>query len=39
MNNYQWPNERSILKKVIGVHEIDVIMALTTQVHSLTQQL
>ena len=39
MNNYQWPNERSIPKKVIRVHEIDAIMALTTQVHSLTQQL
>ncbi|XP_061981417.1 uncharacterized protein LOC133701500 [Populus nigra] len=39
MNNYQWPNERSIQKKTIGVHEIDAITTLTAQVHSLTQQL
>ncbi|XP_061955587.1 uncharacterized protein LOC133677523 [Populus nigra] len=39
MNNYQWPNERSIQKKIVGVHEIDAIAKLTAQVHSLTQQL
>ena len=39
MNNYQWPNERSIQKKIVGVHEIDAITALTAHVHSLTQQL
>ena len=39
MNNYQWPNERRIQKKTVGVHKIDAITALTTQVHSLTQQL
>jgi len=39
MNNYQWPNERSIQKKTVSVHEIDAITTLTTQVHSLTQQL
>jgi protein-tyrosine-phosphatase len=39
MNNYQWPNERSIQKKTVGVHEIDAITTLTAQVHSLTQQL
>jgi hypothetical protein len=35
----QWPNERSIQKKTVGVHEIDAITTLTAQVHSLTQQL
>jgi hypothetical protein len=34
-NNYQWPNERSIQKKTVGVHEIDAITTLTAQVHLL----
>ncbi|XP_062086290.1 uncharacterized protein LOC133792404 [Humulus lupulus] len=39
MNNYQWPSERDRNKKVAGMHELDVITALTAQVASLTKQL
>ena len=39
MNNYQWPNERSMQKKIVGVLEINAITTLTAQVHSLIQQL
>ena len=35
----QWPNERSIQKETIGVHEIDANTTLIAQVHSLTRQL
>lgn len=38
-NNYQWPSDRSMPNRAIGVHEIDVIMALTAQVASLSKQL
>ncbi|XP_062085254.1 uncharacterized protein LOC133791343 [Humulus lupulus] len=39
-NNYQWPSERAgSNKKVVGVHELDTIIALTAQVASLTKQL
>lgn len=37
-NSYQWPSERSIPKKA-GIHEIDVISALTTQISTLSKQL
>ncbi|XP_062089489.1 uncharacterized protein LOC133796024 [Humulus lupulus] len=39
MNNYQWPSERDRHKKVVGMHELDVIIALTAQVASLIKQL
>ncbi|XP_062085233.1 uncharacterized protein LOC133791325 [Humulus lupulus] len=39
MNNYQWPSERDRNKKVAGMHELDAITALTTQVASLAKQL
>ena len=39
-NNYQWPGERSMAKKVAGIHEVDPIVAyvfaLTDQIASLT---
>ncbi|XP_062085656.1 uncharacterized protein LOC133791756 [Humulus lupulus] len=39
-NNYQWPSERAgNNNKVVGVHELDAITALTAQVASLTKQL
>ncbi|XP_062104109.1 uncharacterized protein LOC133815270 [Humulus lupulus] len=39
-NNYQWTSERSgSNKKVVGVHELDAITALTAQVASVTKQL
>ncbi|XP_062094019.1 uncharacterized protein LOC133800057 [Humulus lupulus] len=39
-NNHQWSNERSTsVRKVIGVHELEAITALTAQVASLTKQL
>ena len=37
MNNYQWPSERSVLKKPTEVYELDVITALSGQVASLTK--
>ncbi|XP_062087035.1 uncharacterized protein LOC133793767 [Humulus lupulus] len=39
MNNYQWPSERETTKKVAGVHEMDAISMLSTQVATLTKQL
>ncbi|XP_024022201.1 uncharacterized protein LOC112091842 [Morus notabilis] len=38
-NNYQWPSERSIPKKIAGLHEIDAITNLTAQIASLSKQL
>lgn len=38
-NNYQWPNERSILKKAAGIHEMDSIVSLSAQVLALTNQI
>ena len=39
MNNYQWPSERTVLKKPVGIYELDAITALLAQVASLTKQL
>ena len=39
MHKYQWPNERQVPKRALGVHEIDAKLALSVQVQSLTQQL
>ncbi|XP_062112727.1 uncharacterized protein LOC133823889 [Humulus lupulus] len=40
MNNHQWSDERATInRKRAGVHELDAIIALTTQVASLTKQL
>ncbi|XP_022881095.1 uncharacterized protein LOC111398428 [Olea europaea var. sylvestris] len=38
-NNYQWSSERSGVKKVAGLHEVDPITALAAQVASLTNQI
>ena len=38
-NNYQWPNERSILKKAAGVHEVNQLIALSAQVSALSNQI
>ncbi|XP_022860306.1 uncharacterized protein LOC111380876 [Olea europaea var. sylvestris] len=38
-NSYQWPSERSGVKKVAGFHEVDPITALAAQVASLTNQI
>ena len=37
-NNYQWPIERTIAKKVAGIHELDPFAALSAQVASLSHQ-
>lgn len=33
-NNYQWPTERSVAKKVASVHELDAISTLAAQIHT-----
>ncbi|XP_022863493.1 uncharacterized protein LOC111383609 [Olea europaea var. sylvestris] len=38
-HSYQWPSERSGVKEVLGLHEVDPITALATQVASLTNQI
>ncbi|KAJ4705078.1 DNA-directed DNA polymerase [Melia azedarach] len=38
-NNYQWPSERSIAKRVVGVHEVDQMEALSAQVATLSNQI
>ena len=38
-NNYQWPSEKSIPKKIARVHKIDAITNLTAQITSLSKQL
>ena len=37
-NNYQWPIERSVAKKVAGVYEVDQFTALSTQISTLSNQ-
>ena len=37
-NNYQWPMKRAMNKKVVGIHEIDVITTLTAQVATLSKK-
>lgn len=39
MNSYQWPTERSSMKRVAGLHEVDPITTLAAQVSSLTNQI
>ena len=38
-NSYQWPNERSIPKRTMGVLEVDAITALQAQVTLLTKMI
>ena len=37
-NNYQWPTERTMAKKVVGIHELDPFATLLAQVASLSHQ-
>ena len=37
-NNYQWPTERTMAKKVTGIHELDSFAAFSAQVASLSHQ-
>ncbi|XP_021298057.1 uncharacterized protein LOC110427025 [Herrania umbratica] len=37
-NNYQWLFEISVLKRVVGIHEMDAINALTAQVAALAKK-
>ena len=37
-NNYQWPTERTMAKKVVGIHELDPFATLSAQVASLSHQ-
>ncbi|XP_073294485.1 uncharacterized protein [Primulina huaijiensis] len=39
INSYQWPSERSGVKKTAGVYAIDPITSLTAQVSALTTQI
>ena len=37
-DNYQWPTERTMAKKVAGIHELEPFAALSAQVASLSHQ-
>ena len=37
-NNYQWPNKRSMMRKVAGVHTVDQLTAISTQISALSNQ-
>ncbi|XP_068662928.1 uncharacterized protein [Aristolochia californica] len=38
-NNYQWPTERTMAKKVVGIYELEPIAVLSAQVASLSHQI
>ena len=38
-NNCQWPSERIVPKKVVGMHDVDVFTNLAAQMSLLTKQL
>ena len=38
-NNYQWSNEKSILKKAVGIHDVDSLIAIYAQVAALSNQI
>ena len=38
-NNSQWSNERSSIKKVAEMHEVDPLVSLAAQVSALTSQI
>ena len=38
-NNCQWPGERSIAKKAVGIHKVDPIVSLLAQVSALANQI
>ena len=37
-NNFQWPNERSMVRRAAEIHEVDPIAALSAQVSALSNQ-
>ena len=39
INNFQWPNERGMARKTMGVQEVDEVTSLKAKVHILTQEL
>lgn len=38
-NNYQWPTERTMAKKVAGIHELEPYATLSAQVATLSHQI
>ena len=38
LSNYQWPTERTMTKKVAGIHELDLFASLSHQISTLTTQ-
>ncbi|XP_041011488.1 uncharacterized protein LOC121255284 [Juglans microcarpa x Juglans regia] len=38
-NNYQWPTERTMTKKVAGIHELELLAAVSAQVATLSHQI
>ena len=38
-NAYQWPSERNISKKALGVHELDILTTLSSQVASISKHM
>ena len=38
-NNYQWPSERFLAEKAVGIHEVDPIVNLLAQVSALANQI
>ncbi|XP_068651585.1 uncharacterized protein [Aristolochia californica] len=38
-NNYQWPTERTMAKKVVGIHELKPLAAISAQVATLSHQI
>ena len=39
LNAYQWPFEHNAFRKALGVHELDVLITLSSQITSLSKQL
>ena len=39
LNNCQWPTEREVPKKVVGVHDLDAVTNLTAEISSLSKKL
>ena len=39
LNHFEWPTERAIPTKLVGVHDLDAITNLVAQIYSLSKQL
>ena len=37
-NAYQWPSDCNVPRKIVGVHELDILTILSSQVASLSKQ-